>query len=546
MTTPVTNSIAATLGIGSGLDINSLVTNLANAAKQPKADLIAKRDTANKAQVSALAQVSGGIDSFASALTSLIAGGTLFSQPSVSDPSVFTASAIAGARLGSLSASVEVRQLAQAQTLASAAVTRTDPVGQGTLTITTASGPFDVTIDATNDNLDGLAKAINDKNAGVTASVVTDTSGARLVVKGQSGAANAFSLSVPPGTTSGLERFASGTMSDAQDAQDAIVRLDGVQVNRATNSFSDLIPGVQIDLKSAKPGTIVSVGLSRPTAAITQGVQDFVSAYNELMKVIGDATKASATTANADGSTSSDGTTGALRGDAGVSALQRQLAKLPTTILSSTGSGVHTLAEIGVGTNRDGTLSLDTTRLQSALASDPDGVEALFNPTQYTSSPYLTVKSVIGRVTPGTYNVTDILAAAGGGSASGSVGGIAMTGTGSNLVAPGTSPAAGLILGVSGNVASATVTIDPGLGGALQAIRDSLSASTGAFAATQKRLTDEATQIGKDTDKLNSQSDTYYNQLLTSFTAMDRQVSAFKATQSYLEQQVQIWTNGKN
>jgi flagellar hook-associated protein 2 len=218
MTAPITSSIATALGTGSGIDINALVTNLADAAKQPKADLIAKRDTANKAQVSALAQVSGGIDSFASALTSLVAGGTLFSQPSVSDPSVFTASAIAGARLGSLSASVEVRQLAQAQTLASAALIRTDPVGQGVLTVTTASGAFDVTIDATNDNLDGLAKAINDKNVGVTASVVTDTGGARLVVKGQSGAANAFSLSVPAGTTSGLERFASGAMTDAQDA----------------------------------------------------------------------------------------------------------------------------------------------------------------------------------------------------------------------------------------------------------------------------------------------------------------------------------------
>ena len=133
--TIVTTSIAASLGIGSGLDINSLVTDLANAAKQPKLDLITKRDTANKAKVSALGQVSNGIDSFASALTSLISGGSLFSQPSVSDPSVFTASAVPGARLGGLAASVEVRQLAQAQVLSSATLSRTDPVGQGVLTI---------------------------------------------------------------------------------------------------------------------------------------------------------------------------------------------------------------------------------------------------------------------------------------------------------------------------------------------------------------------------------------------------------------------------
>lgn len=533
----MTTSIAASLGIGSGLDINALVTNLAAAAKQPKADLIAQRDTANKAKISALGQVSSGIDGFASALSSLIAGGSLFSQPSLSDASVFTAAAIPGARLSGLSATVEVRQLAQAQVLESDPLTlRTDPVGQGVLTISVGGGAgVDVTIDGTNDNLDGLAKAINDKAAGVTASVVVDSTGARLVVKGRSGEANAFTLSVPGGTTSGLERFASDAMTAAQDAKDAIVRLDGVEVKRATNSFSDLISGVQIDLKSAKPGTIVSVGLTRPAAAISQGVQDFVSAYNELMKVIGDATK-----------NGTDGTAGALRGDLGVGALQRQLARLPTTILSSTGSGVHTLAEIGVKTNRDGSLSLDGVKLQSALAADPDGVEALFNPTQYTSSPYLTVKSPIGRVKPGVYTVTNILAAVGQTPASGKMGTLAMSAVGSNLIAPSTSAAAGLIIGVSGNVASATVTIDPGLGGALQAIRDGLSARSGAFATTQKRLTDEAARISRDSEDLTTRSDKYYNQLLTSFTAMDRQVSAFKATQSYLDQQVKLWTNNQN
>jgi len=532
----MTTSIAASLGIGSGLDINALVTDLANAAKQPKADLIAKRDTANKAKVSALAQVSGGIDSFASALSSLITGGTLFSQPSVSDPSVFTASAIPGARLGGLSASVEVRQLAKAQNVVSdPLLLRTDPVGQGVLTITTSAGSFDATITAANDNLDGLAKAINDSAAGVTASVVTDSTGARLMIKGQSGEAKAFTLSVPGGTSSGLERFASGAMTLAQAAQDAIVNLDGVEVKRATNSFNDVISGVQIDLKSAKPGTIVAVGLTRPTAAIGQGIQDFVSAYNQLMAMIADATKTSAT-----------GEVGALRGDLGVSTLQQQLAKLPTTILSSTGSGVHTLAEIGVRTNRDGTLSLDSVKLQSALAADPDGVEALFNPSQYSSSPFLAVTSPIGRVKPGTYTVTDILAAVGATPASGKIGGIVMTATEANLIAPLTSPAAGLILAVSGNVASATITIDPGLGGALQSIRDSLRAAGGAFATTQKRLSDEAARISKDSEDLTTRSDKYYNQLLTSFTAMNSRVSAFKATQSYLDQQIKMWTNNQN
>ncbi len=532
----MTTSIGYALGAGSGLDIRALVTDLSNAARAPREALIASRETANQAKVSGLAQVSAAIDSFAQALSTLVAGGTLFSQPSVSDPGVFTASAIAGARLGGLSASVEVRQLAQAQTSASDYLTSgTDPVGEGVLTIATGATSVDVTISAANDNLNGLAKAINDANAGVTASVITDSNGARLVVKGKTGAAGAFTLSVPGGTVSGLERFASDAMTTPLEAKDAIVRLDGVEVTRATNSFSDLIAGVQIELKSAKPGVPVPVGVTRPTAAISQGVRDFVTAYNELANMIAEQTRAG---------TGSEA--GALRGDVGVRELQRRLSALPTTILSSPGDGPHTLAELGVRTNRDGSLSVDSSRLAAVLASDPDGVEALFNPGQYSSSPFLTIKNLAGKVAPGTYTITDVVPAAPPAAASGKVNNVAMTGVGANLVAPSGSPAIGLILGVSGAVASATITIDPGLGGALQSIRDALRARGGAFAGAQERLTREADRIAEDREELEVSSTKYYNQLLTTFTAMDGKVSAFKATQSYLDQQIKIWTNSND
>jgi flagellar hook-associated protein 2 len=536
----MTTSIAYALGAGSGLDIRALVTELSNAAKAPKEALLTSRESANQAKVSGLAQVSSAIDSFASALSSLIAGGTLFSQPSVSDSSVFTASAIAGARLGGLSASVEVARLAQAQTSVSdyapSLVSGTDPVGEGVLTISVGGGAgIDVTIDSSNNNLNGLARAINDKNAGVTASVVTDGDGARLVVKGRTGGANAFTLTVPGGTTSGLERFATDAMDTPLDAHDALVKLDGVEVSRATNSFSDLISGVKIELKSARPGTAVSVGVTRPTAAISQGVQDFITAYNELAHMIAEQTKAG---------TGADA--GALRGDVGVRELQRRLSQLPTMTLSSPGDGPHTLAEIGVRTNRDGSLSLDSARLATVLASDPDGVEALFNPGQYSSSPFLTIKSLPGKVAPGTYTITNVVPAAPPAAASGKVNNVAMTGIGANLVAPQGSPAIGLILGVSGAVASATITVDPGLGGALQSIRDALRARGGAFASAQERLSHEADRIATDRAKLETSSTKYYNQLLTTFTAMDSRVSAFKATQSYLDQQIKMWTHSND
>jgi flagellar hook-associated protein 2 len=536
----VQSSIGYQLGIGSGLDIRTMVQGLSDAQKAPKAAQIEKREALNSARISGLAEISGAIDNFASALSALIAGGTLSTQPTVSEPSLIGAKAVPGARLGSLSAELEVIQLAKSQTLESARLpARTDPVGQGTLTLTTAGGSFDIVIGAGNDSLDGLANAINGANAGVTASVVTDANGARLVLKGGTGAAAAFSLSVPDATATGLERFAfgpsvTGGMTQAQAAQDAIVRLDGVEVSRRTNSFSDLIPGVQIDLKKAQPGTLVSLGASRPKAEIEQGMGDFVSAYNELAKLLADATKMGV-----------GGDGGPLRNDVGVREMKRKLGELASSALTVSGNGPHTLAEIGIRTNRDGTLSLDSFRLKAALSEFPDAVEALFNPGQWSSSPAVAIKSAMGRVKPGVYTLTDLVPAAGGVAASGKVDGQAMTGVSTNLVAPAGSAALGMIVSVEAAAASVTVTIEAGLGGALKAIRDALRDRNGAFNAAGGRLETEKRDIADDKAQLETRSGQYYNQLLKTFTAMERQVSSFKATQSYLDQQVKMWTNDR-
>ncbi|HEX4739484.1 MAG TPA: flagellar filament capping protein FliD [Allosphingosinicella sp.] len=536
-----TSTILTSIGVGSGIDVTSLVSNLVAADRAPKDAAIQARQTANTAQISSLADVANGIDSFASALTTLVSGGTLFSQPSVSDTSVLNATAVAGKPIGNLNDQLEVVQLAQSQSLQSVAVA--DPsasIGQGDLTLNTAAGSFAITVDSSNDSLNGLAAAINAKNAGVTASVVTDSSGSRLVMKGATGAANAFTLSVPAGTSSGLERFAydpnaTGGMTLAQGAQDAIVKLDGVQVNRATNSFSDLIAGVQIDLKHAAPGEQVSLGVTRPSAAIEQAVTDFVAAYNQMQGVI-----AKATAAGGNGQAS-----GPLHNDLSVRQMQQQLAQLPSMTLSSVGS-IKTLAEIGVSTNRDGTLSVDTTRLETMLAQDPDGVEGLFNPTQYSSDPNVTILSAIGKTKPGTYTVTNLVPAVGSGDASGMIDGLAALAAGPNLIAPSKSDALGLILQVGGPVASATITIDPGLGGAVQAIRDSLRALGGPIQKSQDALDAATKQIADDQAALDTKESAYSDRLTTQYSAMDMQVAQFKATQSYLDQQIKMWTNGNN
>ena len=651
------SAILAGLSANNGIDTGSLVTSLVSATYDPKTAAVTAKQTTNTAKISSVATLTAGIDSFASALSSLISGGTLFTQPTSSNSAVLTATTKAGAQIGNLTAQLSVRQIAQAQSLVSGYVaTAGTAVGTGSLTIATGATSVNITVDSTNNTLAGVARAINASKAGVTATVVTDANGARLSIKGSTGAANAFTITPgansdpalsalafgvtgmtasgaavvspsfkrsdagdpatapvgqgtmtlgvggntatltidpsndslnglrdqinnaglgltaaivtdgsgarlsitdgsgnPPnftltanaGAQAGLQRLAypqdsTGGMTKAQSAQDAIVRMDGVDVTRGSNAIDDLIDGVTLNLVSAAPTETVSLTATRPTDAIKQAVGDFVAAYNEMKQQI-DAASASSVIA-ADGSSAQ----GPLYNNSAIRQMQTMLARLPSTVLSTTG-GPSTLAEIGVSTNRDGTLSLNSAMLTKQLATYPDSVEAMFNPTQHSSNPLIKITSAMGAAKPGTYQLTDIVAQTGGHSSSGKIDGYPLLSTGAQLYGSTSyKPGLGFSFEASGDVASATITVDLGLGGALQAIRDSLRSTGGVFDSLSSQLTKEKTDLTGELAKINTDSQSYRDQLTTQFSAMSTRVAAFKATQSYLQQQIDVWTKSDN
>jgi flagellar hook-associated protein 2 len=529
------NSILTSLGAGSGIDTSTMITQLVAANKATKQAAIDGRTSQNTAQISALATVKSGVDGFASALQTLTASGQLMTQPTSTDAGVAAVSAIAGTHVGDLSATLQVIQLAQAQTIeATGVIDPSAAIGQGSMTLTTPKGSFTVTIDSSNDSLTGLAAAINKTNSGVTASIVQDGTGYRLVLKGQTGAASGFAMTANGDASAGLAAFAYGgadtaTMTQAQGAQDAIVKLDGVQVTRASNTISDLVAGTQIALKTT--GTI-ALGSDRPTDAISEAVNDFVTAYNSLRKAIDETTAAATATTSA----------GALNGNSSIRDLETMLAKLTSTQLSSYGN-TKTLAEIGVSTNQDGTLALDANKLSTVLAADPDGVESMFSPGQQSSSPLLTITSAIGATKPGTYTITNVVAAGNGATnASAMIGSTAALANGNQLFALYGTPAYGLTFSTSGTVASATITVDPGLYGAVALIQSALEASTGLITTLQSSFNQDASEISDDQTKLDAQSQAYQDQLTTQFTSMQAAVTSYKSIQSYLTQQVALWT----
>ena len=378
-------SIINALGAGSGVDTVSLVNSLVAAQFDPKAQALSKQSDTATAQLSEVSKVKSAINDFASALNQLVTGGTLAAQPTVSNTGVLSATALPGAKLDGLSASVTVNRLATAQVASTASLgKRTDPVGTGTLTITlgtaTTDGngaltsfaagsaqPVQVTIDSSNNSLDGIAAAINAAKAGVTATVITDVDGsAKLSLKGATGAANAFTVTSNDSSLGALTVDVGQTATKlGAVAGNAQLSLDGVTVERATNSVSDLITGLRLDLASAQPGVPVTIGSSVPTASLSTAVSNVVDTYNQLIGELN-------TDLNAAG--------GTLFNDSGVANLRRQLQNLTLTPLTtSTGPGAPTtLADLGVGTQRDGTLKLDTDRLSSQLANNPSAVEAIF------------------------------------------------------------------------------------------------------------------------------------------------------------------------
>jgi len=372
-TTSSTGSITNALGAGSGIDIGSLVQSLVDNSFSLKNQQLSSQSDKLTAQISGLAKIKSGITGFDSALKSLVKGGTLATQPTSSNTSVVTATALSGAKLNALSAQLVVDTLASAQAATTAtAVPRTTGFPAGTLAITSGAASKTLTIpqDAT---LDGIAAQINaESSLGLTATVVTDGTGARLSIKGKSGAANAFTIAAtdngaPTSGTASLQQLSvnsgTGGMQVGTPARDAIVYLDGAKFTRPTNSIGDLITGVRLDLQttSANP---VTIGNTPPTAALSQAVSDFVETYNQMLGVIKE---------------QDDASTGPLKNETLLTALQRNLSQLTTTSLAANGSGAPTtLADLGVKTNRDGTLAVDTTVLTKVLASNPQAVEAMF------------------------------------------------------------------------------------------------------------------------------------------------------------------------
>lgn len=362
-------------GIGSGLDVAGIVQQLVAVERTPEANRITKEQTATTTKISGLATLKGALSAFQNVLAPLKTV-EAFSARSATpgDEEIFTATATSKAAAGTYD--IEVINLAQAQQLASDpfAAGSTTQVGTGTLTLSLGAKSFSVTIGADNSSLAGIRDAINAAtgNPGVRATIVNATDGAHLVLSSaNTGAANIIKVTSEDAALSKLTYDAAGgntaNFDERKEALDATVEIAGFPHKSATNVVSDAIDGVTLTLvKGGEPATTLKVAYD--TGAATSRIKNFVSQYNAMQSQL-------ASLQSFDPST---GKGGQLLGDALARNVTSEVRRGLADPVAGTTGDYTSLAGLGITTNKDGSLTLDETKLAAALAKDFNAVGAVF------------------------------------------------------------------------------------------------------------------------------------------------------------------------
>lgn len=379
--------MASSLAFGTNLDINTIVTQLMTVEKRPLT-LLAAKQSAIDAKISSYGMLKSAFSTLQSAAEGLSKADVFAARKAtIADGNVATVAASTTATPGNYS--IEVSSLARAQVTASAAFAggSSATVGSGTLTIELGSysggaftvnpdkTPVTVTIPNTATSLGDVRDAINAANAGVTASLLNDGTGTRLVIASkEGGTANTVRITANDSDgdntdAAGLSRLTydastggSSNMSEKVTATDALLKVNGIDVVSSTNTLTNTIEGVTLTLKNTNVGSPTALTVSNDSSGAKAAVEKLVKSYNDAILTIKNQTAYNSTTDKG----------AALSGESTVLSLRSRLASVVTGEIAP---GVS-LASIGVSVQKDGSLKVDSDKLATAL--DNGKAKALF------------------------------------------------------------------------------------------------------------------------------------------------------------------------
>ncbi|MCQ4242999.1 flagellar filament capping protein FliD [Stutzerimonas stutzeri] len=371
--------MAGITGIGSGMDIDAMVGALVSAEKAPKEAQLNRLESATTTKISALGTLRTALSSFQTALKDLN-DIKLFENRSAksSNTDLLTATASKTAQSGTYS--VKVEQLATGSKTATAALASDfKTTAAGTLTVKVGSGEgIEVAIGA-DASLEDVKNALNAalKDSGVSANLLTDpsTGKTRLVMSSSTtGAGEDVSISASAGLNSLAIDTENKATPDAggvlERAQNAKFSIDGLAMESKTNKVEGAIPEVTLDLVAADDKKSITVKVAQDQDGVTANVKKFVAAYNNLINTTNSLTRV--TKVGEDGKP----LTGGLVGDSSVRSI---LSGIQNELISAgSGNGVRILSDLGISTQKDGTLAIDDKKLKTTLDTNFDAVGQFF------------------------------------------------------------------------------------------------------------------------------------------------------------------------
>jgi flagellar hook-associated protein 2 len=531
---------------GSGIDLKSLVTGLVNAETSVAQSKITKKVENTNLSISSFGNLSSRMNTLNTELTNLEetnARATTSSNAGV----VLTVTDEANAV--DVSSSIVVSTLARGQAVSfdltnngfanafssSSSRTASSSIDQGTMVLTLGSTATTITINSTNNTLQGLVDEIN-KITGVQATLIdTDGSGSlSLSIRSDTGANNSFSISSGSGD---LSAFNTGDYSDAwvakqTTAADASFTVGGVTVTRSSNTITDLFAGHTINLTAADSSTAVEVTSALATTDARARMQSFIDSINTVKTFLKTETQRGLNGAEP----------GSLAGDVTATAILRDLSALTTTPITGYGSTDYYLANLGVRTERDGTLSLDTTAFDAAILADPTVADIVFSSKYSATDPNLSVSGLTNYPPePGSYSFSYNSGASTGLLDSNSI--TPLTNSKSQKVFTGTSGNSKnlSVTMLSDTTTSGTVRFGRSMIDTLQAYIETLTSSSGTIKTRSDTLTADLATYADDQADLDAKIEALTNDYNAKFGSMEAMVTQLNKTGQYLTSMMDAW-----
>ncbi|WP_455812876.1 flagellar filament capping protein FliD [Pseudomonas graminis] len=371
----------STLGIGSGLDLSTILDSMQTAEKAALTP-ISTQQTAYTAKLSAYSTMKSALETFQTANTKLNSADLFSATKTVSSSTAFSATTSTGAVAGKYT--IAVSQLATAQTLTTAVQTSNSTAlatadSKISIKLAGSDKAVEVSVSAADSSLTGIRDAINKADTGMTASIIKTGDGSyRLSLSSnETGEDNAATISVTGDSAMQslltYDGSGSGTVTQSVAAQNALLKVNNVDIENSSNTISDALEGITLNLTAETTGT-QTLTITKDTSSASKIIADWATAYNTLQDSLNAMTKYTAVESNTD---SQDSSNGALLGDSTLRSIQSQMKNMLTNTAST--STFKSLSQIGITTDpTTGQLKTDQTALDAALAKDPDGIKAMF------------------------------------------------------------------------------------------------------------------------------------------------------------------------